>query len=36
MKGVFVRVRLCKATLFSLTMYGVDEPAVRDDPRYPV
>ena len=36
MKGVFVRVRLCKATLFSLTMYGVDDPGVRDDPRYPV
>jgi len=31
-----IRVRLYKATLFSLTMYGVDEQLVRDDPRYPV
>ena len=31
-----VRVRLHKATLFSVTMYGVDEPLVQDDPRYPV
>ncbi len=33
---VGLRVRLHKATLFSLIMYGVDEPLVQDDPRYPV
>lgn len=35
-KPVAIRVRLHKATLFSVTMYGVDEPLVREDPRYPV
>jgi len=34
--NVAVRVRLHKATLFSTTMYGVDEPLVQKDPRYPV
>ena len=33
---VAVRVRLYKATLFSLTMYGADDPGVQEDPRYPV
>ncbi|MDP6115485.1 MAG: hypothetical protein QF437_07880 [Planctomycetota bacterium] len=38
MKGtnVAIRVRLHRATLFSTTMYGTDEPLVQDDPRYPV
>ena len=35
-KAVAVRVKLRKATLFSTTMYGVDDPLVQDDPRYPV
>jgi len=35
-QSVAIRVRLRKATLFSVTMYGVDEPLVQDDPRYPV
>ena len=33
---VAIRVRLHRATLFSTTMYGVDDPLVEDDPRYPV
>ena len=35
-KSVAVRVRLCKATLFSITMYGADDEIAREDPRYPV
>lgn len=35
-KPVAIRVRLRKCTLFSVTMYGADEPLVRADPRYPV
>jgi len=35
-KQVAVRVRLHKATLFSTTMYGIDDPLIQDDPRYPV
>lgn len=31
-----IRVQLYKATLFSLTVYGIDEPLVREDPRFPV
>jgi hypothetical protein len=31
-----IRVRLHKATLFSMTLYGVDEPLVQADPRFPV
>ena len=33
---VCLRVRLHKATLFAVTMYGADDPAAREDPRYPV
>ena len=33
---VAIRVRLHKATLFSITIYGADDDDVRDDPRYPV
>ncbi len=33
---VGLRVRLHKATLFSLIMYGIDEPLAQEDPRYPV
>ncbi len=35
-KNVALRVRLFKATLYSVTMYGVDEPMLKEDPRYPV
>ena len=35
-KPVAIRVRLYKATLFAATMYGIDDPLVQDDPRYPV
>jgi len=35
-RPVAVRVRLYKATLFATTMYGIDDPLVQDDPRYPV
>jgi len=35
-QSVGIRARLHKATLFSMTMYGVDEPLVQEDPRYPV
>lgn len=33
---VAIRVRLHKATLFSVTTYGVNDPLVRKDPRFPV
>ena len=33
---IAIRVRLHKATLFSITMYGADDDHVRGDPRYPV
>jgi hypothetical protein len=29
-------VRLYKAALFSVAMYGADDPAARHDPRYPL
>jgi len=35
-KPVAIRVRLHKATLFSTTMYGTDDPLAQEDPRYPV
>lgn len=35
-KPVAIRVRLYKATLFSVTMYGVNEALVQHDPRYPI
>ena len=35
-RPVAIRVRLHKATLFATTMYGIDDPLVQDDPRYPV
>jgi len=35
-RDIGIRVRLHKARLFSVTMYGVDEPSVQEDPRYPV
>lgn len=35
-KSVGVRVKLHKATLFSLTMYGADDPLAQKDPRFPV
>lgn len=35
-RAVGIRVRLHRATLFAVTMYGVDEPLVREDPRFPV
>lgn len=35
-KEVAVRVRLNKAALFSITMYGTDEPLLKEDPRYPL
>ena len=38
LKGQVIGLRVClhKATLFSVTMYGIDEPLVQDDPRFPV
>lgn len=33
---VGVGVRLCKATLYSITMYGTDERIVKENPRYPL
>jgi hypothetical protein len=35
-KPVGIRVRMHRAKLFSVTMYGVDESLVRQDPRCPV
>lgn len=35
-KPVGIRVRIHKGTLFSVTMYGIDEPLVKEDPRFPV
>lgn len=35
-RPVGIRVQLHKATLYSVTMYGVDDPLVENDPRYPV
>lgn len=35
-KPIGIRVRMHKATLFSVTMYGIDEPLVSKDPRFAV
>ena len=35
-KRVCLRVRLHKATLFAVTMYGAEDKVTREDPRYPV
>ena len=35
-KAMAIRVRMHKATLFAVTTYGVEEPFVRTDPRFPV
>lgn len=35
-KPIAIRVKMRRCTLFSLTRYGVDEPLVKEDQRFPV
>ncbi|MCJ8331317.1 MAG: hypothetical protein HRT89_15720, partial [Lentisphaeria bacterium] len=34
--SIHVRIWLYKATIFSMTMYGADDPGIADDPRFPL